>query len=87
MAELESAPGGGRLQALDAAASDSRSVTRRAGRLSERLAELGDSELIELGAEQLQASERLLAALEEGRARERVHMRRLLRGFPDEESA
>jgi hypothetical protein len=35
----------------------------------------------------LEVCERLLAQLEQGRARERLHMRRALRGVPEDDSA
>jgi hypothetical protein len=85
--ELGGSSGGGRLHALDSAASDARSLLRRAGRLSEKLAALEDLELQGLAAEQLEVCERLLAQLEQGRVRERMHMRRALRGTPEDESA
>lgn len=87
MAEPRGSPGGGRIHTLDTAASDARSLVRRAGRLSEKLAALEDPELQGLAAEQLDVCERLLAQLEEGRAQERLQMRRALRGGPEDESA
>jgi hypothetical protein len=80
-------PGGGRIHALDAAASDARSLVRRAGRLSEKLEALENPELQGLAAEQLEVCERMLAQLEKGRVQERMHMRRALRGAPEDESA
>jgi hypothetical protein len=85
--ELVGSPGGGRIHALDAAASDARSLVRRAGRLSEKLEALENPELQGLAAEQLEVCERMLAQLEKGRVQERMHMRRALRGAPEDESA
>lgn len=87
MPELVGSPGGGRIHALDAAASDARSLVRRAGRLSEKLEALENPELQGLAAEQLEVCERMLAQLEKGRVQERMHMRRALRGAPEDESA
>lgn len=75
------------LQALDAAARDARSVFRRVERLAEKLAAQEDPGLDRRRAELLEAAERLMAALEERRAQERLRLRSLLRADSDQDSA
>ncbi|MGA8208330.1 MAG: hypothetical protein WB801_00960 [Candidatus Dormiibacterota bacterium] len=83
-----SAPGADRLKALDALVSDVRSLLRRAARVQRQMADLSDPELAESGRELLDATERLLAGVEERRQQERQQARRQLRGMAnDQESA
>jgi erythromycin esterase-like protein len=77
-----SVPGAARLRALDALASDTRSLLRRAGRVQRQTADLGDSVVTEQGRELQDAAERLLNSLEERRREERLLARQQLRGIP-----
>jgi erythromycin esterase-like protein len=77
-----SVPGAARLRALDALASDTRSLLRRAGRLQRQTADLGDSVVTEQGRELQDAAERLLNSVEERRREERLLARQQLRGIP-----
>ena len=77
-----SVPGAARLRALDALASDTRSLLRRAGRLQRQTAALGDSVVTEQGRELQDAAERLLNSVEERRREERLLARQQLRGIP-----
>ncbi|HUY25169.1 MAG TPA: hypothetical protein VMV09_07695 [Candidatus Saccharimonadales bacterium] len=82
-----SAPGADRLKALDALASDVRSLLRRAARVQRQAADLAAPELTESSGELLEVTERLLAAVEERRQHERQQARRQLRGIAgDQES-
>jgi hypothetical protein len=82
-----SAPGAARLRALDALASDVRSLLRRGGRVQRQTADLGDTELTEQCGELLQATERLLASVEERRHEERQQARRQLRGITSDQES
>jgi len=77
-----SVPGAARLRALDALASDTRSLLRRAGRVQRQTADLGDPVVTEQGRELQDAAERLLNSLEERRREERLLARQQLRGIP-----
>ena len=77
-----SVPGAARLRALDALASDTRSLLRRAGRVQRQTADLGDSVVTEQGRELQDAAERLLNSVEERRREERLLARQQLRGIP-----
>jgi hypothetical protein len=82
-----STQGADRLRALDALASDVRSLLRRAGRVQRQTADVGDTELTEQSGELLEATERLLAGVDERRHEERLQARRQLRGIAgDQES-
>ncbi|HVB14427.1 MAG TPA: hypothetical protein VNH38_06710 [Candidatus Dormibacteraeota bacterium] len=76
-----SKPGAGRLRALDALASDARSLLRRAGRVQRQTADLGDSAITQQGRELVEAAEQLLNSLEERRRDERLLARQQLRGL------
>ncbi|HVB53609.1 MAG TPA: hypothetical protein VNF24_05400 [Candidatus Acidoferrales bacterium] len=76
-----SVSGAGRLRALDALASDTRSLLRRAGKVQRNTADLGDPSVTEQGRELVDATERLLASLEERRRDERLLARQHLRGI------
>ena len=77
-----SVPGAARLRALDALASDTRSLLRRAGRVQRQTADLGDPVVTDQGRELQDAAERLLNSLEERRREERLLARQQLRGIP-----
>jgi hypothetical protein len=77
-----SVPGAARLRALDALASDTRSLLRRAGRVQRQTADLGDPVVTEQGRELQDAAERLLNSLEGRRREERLLARQQLRGIP-----
>ena len=77
-----SVPGAARLRALDALASDTRSLLRRAGRVQRQTADLGDPVVTEQGRELQDAAERLLNSVEERRREERLLARQQLRGIP-----
>ena len=82
-----SAPGADRLKALDALASDVRSLLRRAARVQRQAADLAAPELTESSGELLEVSERLLAAVEERRQHVRQQASRQLSGIAgDQES-
>jgi len=82
-----SAPGTDRLKALDALASDVRSLLRRAARVQRQAADLSDPELTESSGELLEATERLLAGVEERRQHERQQARRQLRGIASDQES
>lgn len=70
----------GPLKGLDSAASEARSLLRRAQRLSERLQELDELGQPRLAQAVVEATETLLMALEEARAEQRERLRRRIRG-------
>jgi hypothetical protein len=76
--------GADRIRALDAVASDTRSLLRRAARMRQQTSNLGDPELAALGSELVELAERLLIRLEEHRAEERRRARQQLRGIRQE---
>lgn len=80
-----SVPGPGRMRALDALASDTRSLLRRAGKVQRRAADLGDPQVTEQGGELLDATARLLDSLERRRVAERQLARQLVRGRSEAE--
>lgn len=82
-----SAPGADRVKALDVLASDVRSLLRRAARVQRQLADFSDPELTESGRELLDATERLLASVEEHRQKERQQARRQLRGIANDQES
>jgi hypothetical protein len=82
-----SASGADRLKALDALASDVRSLLRRAARVQRQMADLSEPELTESGRELLDATERLLASVEERRQQERQQARRQLRGIANDQES
>ena len=72
------------MRALDALASDTRSLLRRAGKVQRRAADLGDPQVTEQGGELLDAAARLLDSLERRRTAERQLARQLVRGQSDD---
>jgi hypothetical protein len=74
------------LQALDAAARDARSVLRRAVKLADQVAVHQNPELERMALEAVEASERLVAGLEERRAQERQRLRSRLRSDLDQDA-
>jgi sensor histidine kinase YesM len=82
-----SAPGADRLKALDALASDVRSLLRRTARAQRQIADLSDPELTHSSRELLDATERLLALVEERRQQERQQTRRQLRGVANDQES
>lgn len=76
-----SAPGAGRLRALDAVTSDTRSLLRRAGKVQRQTADLGEPGLTEQSRELVDVTERLLDSLEERQRDERLLARQELRGI------
>ncbi len=73
----------GRLQGLDAATSETRSLLRRGERLEARLLDLDDPRLVEISRAAQESTAALLSALEELRAEERLRLRRQLLGGTD----
>jgi sensor histidine kinase YesM len=82
-----SAPGADRLKALDALASEVRSLLRRTARAQRQIADLSDPELTQSSRELLDATERLVARVEERRQQERQQTRRQLRGVADDQES
>ena len=87
MPDLPELGGMAGLQALEAAARDARSLLRRMERLAERPATHQDPGLDQLVREMLEAGERLVAGLEERRAKERQRLRSRLRPESDQDHA
>lgn len=80
MPELPFTHAAGSLRALDTAATDARSLLRRAHRLAELVGQL-DREMAERQAQEVvEALEHILATLDESRAAERQRLRGRLRG-------
>ncbi|MFZ0168597.1 MAG: hypothetical protein WAL64_04125 [Candidatus Dormiibacterota bacterium] len=82
-----SAPGVDRLKALDALASDVRSLLRRTARVQRQAADLAAPELTESSGDLLEVTEGLLAAVEERRQHERQQARRQLRGIASDQES